>query len=175
MVSHNYPANGFCPSPKGGACVTLSGLSIAFPGALALGFPTGLSFRVRAEGGVGSEGEEPSRARPMKALELTPRDVSAAGETDVAPLARKRLRPPLERGVHPEASEHPRRVERRASPSPRARPRGPAPPPLRPPRVSPRAPPRLAPPPPGAGGGGGARSCGSESCRGRARRRPSRS
>lgn len=121
MVSHNYPANGSCPSPKGGACVTLSGLSIAFPGALPLGFPTGLSFQVRAEGGVGSEGEEPSRARPMKALELTPRDVSAAGETDVAPLARKRLRPPLERGVHPEASEHPRRAERRASPSPCAR------------------------------------------------------
>lgn len=100
-MSHNYPANGSCPSPKGGACVTLSGLSIAFPGALPLGFPNGLSFQVRAEGGVGSEGEEPSRARPMKALELTPRDVSAAGETDVAPLARKRLRPPLERGVHP--------------------------------------------------------------------------
>lgn len=53
---------------------------------LVLPFSIGLSFRVRADGGVGNEGEERSGAWPMAALELTPPDVSAAVETDVTQL-----------------------------------------------------------------------------------------
>lgn len=82
------------PHPR----AALMSLSQAPQAEQVLRFPIDLNFRVWADGGVGSEGEEPSCAWPMAALELTPPDVSTAGETDVTQLARKRLHPPLERG-----------------------------------------------------------------------------
>lgn len=134
-----------------------------------LRFPTGLSFRVWADGGVGSEEEEPSCAWPMAALELTPPDVSAAVETDVTQLARKRLHPPLERGEGRET----RGVQATYSREGRAPPTSHFSPAL-PPWVSTRAPSRPAPPPPGAGGALLRRRAVSRAG-GRARGRPSRS
>lgn len=43
----------------------------------------------------------------MAVLELTPTDVSAAVQTDVTQLARKRLLPPQKRGVDPAAAAKP--------------------------------------------------------------------
>lgn len=102
-----------------------------------------------------------------------PPDVSAAVETDVTQLARKRLHPLRERGVSPEASRPPpcaaggsARPRQRAAPRSPLLPRRRSRPWVRPAR--PRG--RLRPLPERA-----ARSRGDGPCRGLARRRPSRS
>lgn len=119
----------------------------------------------------------------MTALELTPQDVSAAVETDVTQLARKCLLPPQKRR-EPDGPEETlgNWREGRAAPGSSAPSRVSFPPTgqswrrsretssglVSPPRARPRG--QLRPLLERA-----ARSCGSELCRGRARRRRSRS